>query len=69
MIELCKVLKWNTVNMVIDFKGKEIQMPSVEKSDFVYVKLENGKYSVVTENEYKKSLVKEVKVEIKKDDK
>lgn len=65
MIEKCKVTKWNELVMVIDFKGIEVQMPSVDKADFVYVKLENGKYSTITENEYKKSLVKCEKKEIK----
>ena len=43
MVKECKVLLRNQYVMVIEFDGKEIQMPS-DHSDFnkVFVKYENG---------------------------
>lgn len=47
MVKECKVLLRNQYVMVIEFDGKEIQMPS-DHSDFnkVLVKYENGRYSI-----------------------
>ena len=52
--------------MVIDFEGNKVQMPSVKtKEKYVYVKFDNNRYSLVNEDDYKKSLIKTTKREIK----
>ena len=55
MIKECKVLLRNQYVMVIEFEGKEIQFPS-DHSDFdtVFVKYENGKYSITDKLEESK---------------
>ena len=55
MVKECKVLLRNQYVMVIEFIGKEIQMPS-DHSDFnkVFVKYENGKYSITDKLEESK---------------
>lgn len=55
--------------MVISFDDELIQMPSTEnKTDIVYVKYENSKYSIVEKDEYDKFLninkVKEIKSDV-----
>ena len=57
---------WNKCNMVVDFEGNKVQMPSVKtKEKYVYVKFDNNRYSLVNEDDYKKSLIKTTKREIK----
>ena len=52
--------------MVVEFEGNRVQMPSTKtKERFVYVKLDKNRYLLVTEDEYKKSLIKPVKKVIK----
>ena len=52
--------------MVVDFEGNKVQMPSVKtKEKYVYVKFDNNRYSLVNEDDYKKSLIKTTKREIK----
>ena len=53
--------------MVVDFEGNKVQMPSVKtKEKYAYVKFDNNnKYSLVNEDDYKKSLIKTTKREIK----
>lgn len=54
--------------MVIDFEGKRIQMPSTAaKSEKVFVKFDKKNYYFVTEDEYKKSLVRVDKKDTKKE--
>ena len=54
--------------MVVDFDGELIQMPSTDKKEStLYVRFENKRYCLVTEDDFKKSLVKENKVETNKD--
>ena len=66
MIKECNVDIWNELIMVIDFDKVKVQMPSTEnKEKSVYIKLENGTYSLSTKEEYDKSLVKINKKEIK----
>ena len=56
--------------MVVEFDGELIQMPSTEKKiNVAYVKFENQRYSLVNEDDYKKSLVKfEKKEHVKEND-
>lgn len=59
MIKECKVLMRNELVMVIDFYGKEIQMPSDHKdSNVVFVKYENDRFSIVDKLEKEKKSVK-----------
>lgn len=55
MTKECKVLMRNEFVMVIDFDGKEIQMPSDHKdTNTVFVKFENDRYSITDKLEKKK---------------
>lgn len=58
MIKECEVLVWNECVMVIDFDNVKVQMPSFgkNKTNSVYVKYENGKYTLSSELEYDKFL-------------
>ena len=57
---------WNESNMVVEFDGEKVQMPSTKaKEKSVYVKFDQNRYSLATEDEYKKSLIKPVKKVIK----
>ena len=60
MIQKCKVTYHNKfLNIIVfEFKGKEIQMTLdiPDGTKVVYIKYENGKYSAVSEQEYKKSI-------------
>ena len=48
MTKECKVLMRNELVMVVDFDGKEIQMPSDHTDkDIVFVKYENDRFSIV----------------------
>lgn len=43
--------------MVIDFDGIEVQMPSTKtKGKTMFIRFEKGKYTVVTKDDYEKSL-------------
>lgn len=61
MVKECKVLLRNQYVMVIEFDGKEIQMPS-DHSDFnkVLVKYENGRYSITDKLEEPKPVIKPI---------
>lgn len=64
MIKECKVLMWNECNMVVEFNGEKVQMPSTKKNEkSVYIKFDKNRYSIATEDEYKKSLIKHIKKE------
>ena len=55
MTKECKVLLRNQYVMVVDFDGKEIQMPSDHTDkDTVFVKHENDRYSITCKLEEKK---------------
>lgn len=55
MTKECKVLLRNQYVMVVDFNGKEIQMPSDHTDkDTVFVKYENDRYSITCKLEEKK---------------
>lgn len=61
MVKECKVLLRNQYVMVVEFDGKEIQMPS-DHSDFnkVLVKYENGRYSITDKLEEPKPVIKPI---------
>ena len=62
MIKECKVLLRNQYVMVVDFDGKEIQMPSDHTDkDTVFVKYENDRYSITCKLEEEKKPVSRVK--------
>ena len=43
--------------MVVNFNGKRVQMSSVStEKDYVYVEYKDGRYSLVTEDKYKRDL-------------
>ena len=59
MVKECKVLLRNQYVMVVDFNGKEIQMPSDHTDkDTVFVKYENDRFSIVDKLEKEKKPVK-----------
>ena len=59
MTKECKVLLRNQYVMVIDFDGKEIQMPSDHTNkDTVFVKYENDRYSITCKLEEEKKPTK-----------
>ena len=59
MTKECKVLMRNELVMVVDFDGKEIQMPSDHKdTNIVFVKYENDRFSIVDKLEKEKKPVK-----------
>nr|WP_297932437.1 hypothetical protein [uncultured Lachnoclostridium sp.] len=55
MTKECKVLLRNKLVMVVNFDGKEIQMPSDHKeTNTVFVKYENDRYSITDKLEEEK---------------
>ena len=55
MTKECKVLLRNKLVMVVDFDGKEIQMPSDHKeTNTVFVKYENDRYFITDKLEEEK---------------
>lgn len=52
MIKKCKVLTRNDVNMVIDFEGMQVQMPTMGNERFVYVDLDKGVFTIFSEKEF-----------------
>lgn len=59
MTKECKVLLRNKLVMVVDFDGKEIQMPSDHKdTNTVFVKYEDDRYSITDKLEEEKKSVK-----------
>ena len=53
MIKECKVILRNELVMVVLFDGKEIQITSdKQNTTTVFVKLEKGKYSIVSKDEF-----------------
>ena len=62
MVKECKVLLRNQYVMVVDFNGKEIQMPSDHTDkDTVFVKYENDRYSITCKLEEEKKSVSRAK--------
>ena len=52
----CKVISRNPINMVVDFNGTLVQMPTDNGIDkYVFVSCNNGNYAVVAEITNKKN--------------
>jgi len=62
-VKKCKVVNSNACNTVVEFDGVgKIQLPTPNvSSDYVYVKEENKRYSICTEDEYQDFTNKEKK--------
>lgn len=61
MIKECKVVLHNSAVVVVDFGGTKVQFPATKINDKVaYVEYVNGKYSVVSKEDYEKSLKSKV---------
>ena len=57
MVKECKVVLHNSAVMVVDFSGTKVQFPATKINDeVVYVEYIDGKYSVVSREDYEKSL-------------
>lgn len=57
MIKKCEVILHNGDVTVVKYDTKDIQFPSIENvGKEVYVEFKNGKYRVVTEDDFKKSI-------------
>ncbi|MDU7030173.1 MAG: hypothetical protein E6357_21115 [Clostridiales bacterium] len=70
MIRECKVLMRNNLVMVVDFEGKEVQMPSDNGDEVnIYVELQDNKFTVVSKEKYDSSLrpIKKEKTVYKKE--
>lgn len=70
MIRECKVLMRNNLLMVVDFEGKEVQMPSDNgNEENIYVELQDNKFTVVSKEKYDSSLrpIKKEKTVYKKE--
>lgn len=59
MIKECDVILKNKSIFVADYEGSEVQFTTTDllKEDTVYIKFEKEKYSIVSKEEYEKSLV------------
>lgn len=61
MIKECNVIMQNSHVAVAVFDGLKIQVPNSDVVDRgVYIRLENGSYSIATKDEFTKEQVKEV---------
>ena len=57
MVKECKVILHNSAVVVADYDGIQVQFPATKsKTDVVYVKYTNGKYVIVTREDYEKAL-------------
>lgn len=57
MIKECKVILRNSAVMVVDFGGTKVQFPTTKTNgEVVYVEYIDGKYSIVSKEDYEKSL-------------
>lgn len=55
MIKECNIISNNGLNMVINYDGKIIQMPSIHiHNSTCFVKYDKGFYSVVSREDYEK---------------
>lgn len=52
MIKKCRVLSQNISNMIVLYDDTKIQFKFKENNGYVFVKFDNKKYSIVTEEEY-----------------
>ena len=59
MIRECKVKIHNSKVAVVDFDGKDLQIPHSDSiGDVAYIKYENDKYSVITKEAFEKAIAK-----------
>lgn len=66
MIKECKIVLQNRTCIVVDCDGVPIQFPYMEcLVDSVYVNIDDNKYSIVSKEDYEKSLMKAIKPEKK----
>ncbi len=57
MIKECKVILHNSAVTVVEYDGNKVQLPSVQDcGKLVYVKINDGKYTVISKEEYDESL-------------
>jgi hypothetical protein len=57
MVKECKVILHNSAVIVVDFDGTHIQFPAAKtNNETVYVEYVNDRYSIVSKNDYEKSL-------------
>lgn len=65
MVKECKVLSYNSfLNiLVFDYNGKSIQTTAIIDTDCksVFVKYNDGKYEIVSKDEYQKSVENSIK--------
>lgn len=65
MIKECKVLSYNSFLkiLVFDYNGKSIQTTAIIDTDCksVFVKYNDGKYEIVSKDEYQKSVENSIK--------
>lgn len=67
MVKKCRILIHNSAVTVVDFDGTHIQFPSIEtQNKEIYVEDIDGRYSVVSEEEYKKFMRPKVDKKSKK---
>jgi len=67
MIKKCKVIFRNSINMVVDFDGIELQMPTDGLDNYeVFVNFKDNKYTLSTKDDYEKTL-KTIKNKVKKE--
>ena len=61
MIKECPILINNAIATVVKYDNIEIQFPKVqENTKTVFVKFDNGKYTIVNSQEYQKEIAKEM---------
>ena len=57
MIKECRVVLHNQAVTVVDYDGTQVQFPATKsKTDIVYVEYIDGKYAIVSREDYEKSL-------------
>lgn len=67
MIKKCKIVLLNKECLVAEYDGELIQFPSNQEitESYVYVKSENGKYQLSSENEFLNCSIKSDKIKKK----
>lgn len=67
MVKECKVILHNSVVAVVNFGGTHIQFPATKiNGETVYVEYVDGRYTIISRNEYEKSLKSKVDKKSKK---
>ncbi len=66
MIKECKIILHNSSCIVVDCDGTHIQFPHMEHhGNCIYVSIDDNRYSIVSKDDYEKSLMKTRKPEKK----